>query len=80
MISIDFYRKRKLCAMDKVNKVVCSADARLGKVKALFRSFLPPEMRRRHKMYFESFKRYRASGGLLYTHPHSEKSRISRVC
>lgn len=60
MISIDFYRKRKLCERDKVNKVVCSADARVGKVKALFRSCLPQELRMKHKVYSENLKRYKA--------------------
>jgi len=60
VISRDFYRKRKLCERDKVNKVVCSANARVGKVTALFRRCLPQEMKRKLKVYSENLKRYKA--------------------
>lgn len=53
VISIDFYRKRKLCERDKVNKVVCSADVPVVKVKALFRSCLPQEMRMKQSIFRE---------------------------
>lgn len=53
VMSRDFYRKRKLREREKVNKVVCSADALVGKVKALFRSCVPQEMRMKQTVFRE---------------------------